>query len=114
MAHLRMHLLENFTGFCAMAQKICAWRNLSLLKKLLNPVSCAMAQRSCAWRKMNIWKMNPELEVAPLRSCNCLFAPGRKGMRMAQNHEDDARTTQEHDDAQEDDGTLSFLVESSR
>ncbi|PNX64218.1 hypothetical protein L195_g062008, partial [Trifolium pratense] len=27
MAHLRIQLLENFNGFCAMAQRSCAWRN---------------------------------------------------------------------------------------
>ncbi|PNX91030.1 hypothetical protein L195_g047159 [Trifolium pratense] len=96
-------------------------------------VSCAMAQRSCAWRKMNLWELVLDLEAAPwrkrpapLRSCNCLFAPRREGLRMAQlnlatlsiflakDQEDDARIKQGVDDVQEEHGTLSNKVESSR
>ncbi|PNX71884.1 hypothetical protein L195_g027770 [Trifolium pratense] len=50
-----------------------------------------MAQWSCAWRNMNVWKGILDLGAAPwrqrpaqLRRCNCLFAPGCEGLRMAQ------------------------------
>ncbi|PNX87902.1 hypothetical protein L195_g044002, partial [Trifolium pratense] len=58
---------------------------------------------------------------APLRSCNCLFAPGRRGLRMAQLHlaissvllaeddEDNARSKPAGDDVQ-DYGTLSTKI----
>ncbi|PNX97406.1 phi-1 protein [Trifolium pratense] len=67
----------------------------------------------------------PRTGAAPRRSCNCLFAPGRKGLRMAQlnlatpfvllaeEDEDNARPKQDGEDVQ-DHGTLSTKIGSSR